>query len=161
MTDENATEENLEKAVEPEEVEEPQGTETDWKAEARKWERRAKEANGLRDAAEKWQEYERSLKPVQERLAEELEASKQEAISARVELMRYEVATDKGIPSEAVSLLTGSTREELEANADTLMAIIAKQSEPKQPKPDLSQGRPVVGGNATSDQFAQAISNLI
>ena len=159
MTDENATEENLEQATV--EVEEPQSSETDWKVEARKWERRAKEANGLREAAEKWQEYESSLKPIQERLAEELEATKQEATSARIELMRYEVATDKGIPSEAVTLLTGSTREELEANADTLMAIIAKQSEPKQPKPDFSQGRPVVGGNATSDQFAQAISNLI
>ena len=121
-------------------------TETDWKAEARKWEKRAKDANGDRDAAAKWREYEASLKPAQERLAEELATSKQEAESARAALLRYEVASEKGIPADALRLLTGSTREELEESADVLMALIATQSKTTPALPDVNQGKPAPTG---------------
>jgi hypothetical protein len=116
--------------------------ETDWKSEARKWEKRAKDANALREDADKWREYEASLKPAQERLAEELATSKAEAESARATLLRYEVANDKGIPADALRLLTGSTREELEESADTLLALIATQSKQKPSLPDGNQGQP-------------------
>lgn len=144
-------------------VDEPQGEvhETDWKAEARKWEKRAKDAQGLREAAEKWAEYEASLKPAQERLAEELQQTKAEAESARTALLRYEIAADKGIPADAIKLLNGSTREELEDAADSLLALIANQSKPKSPKPDLSQGKPATGGATTADQFASALGDLL
>lgn len=159
MTDENTETDELEETPEPAEA--PQSAEVDWKAEARKWEKRAKDANSLRDAAEKWQEYERSLKPEQERLAEELVSARQEAESARIQLMKYEIAAEKGIPSEAIKLLNGSSKEELEENSEALMTLIAKQSETKQPKPDSSQGRPVgQGGNSTADLFADAVSNI-
>lgn len=124
---------------------EPQGEtadKTDWKAEARKWENRAKASKGDSEDAAKWREYEASLKPAQERMAEELAATRQEAESAKTALLRYEVAAEKGIPPEAVRLLTGSTREELEEAAETLSALIAAQSKPKQPSPDDLQGRP-------------------
>lgn len=146
------------------EATEPHGetvTETDWKAEARKWEKRAKDAQSLREAAEKWHEYEASLKPAQERMAEELQAAKHEAEAARLTLTRYEVAAEKGVPSDAIKLLQGSTREELEEAAETLLALIATQSKPKSPKPDLSQGRAAQGGTSTSDQFANALGDLI
>ena len=125
-------------------IAEPQGDAdtTDWKAEARKWEKRAKDANGDRELAQKWREYEASLKPAQERMAEELAAVKAAEETARLALLRYEVATDKGIPSDAIRLLNGSSREELEEAADALVALIASQSKPKQPMPDESQGRP-------------------
>lgn len=123
----------------------PQGEQTDstdWKAEARKWEKRAKDANGDRELAQKWREYEASLKPAQERLAEELAAAKTEAEAARISLLRYEIAAEKNIPAEAIRLLNGSSREELEEAADALVALIAAQSKPKTPAPDASQGRP-------------------
>lgn len=145
-------------------VDEPQGetsSEIDWKAEARKWEKRAKDAQGLREAAEKWQEYEASLKPMQERMAEELQAAKRDAETARLTLTRYEVAAEKGVPSDAIKLLQGETREQLEDAADTLLALIASQSKPKSPKPDSSQGRPASGGTSVSDQFANAIGDII
>lgn len=144
--------------------EEPQGTEqheTDWKAEARKWEKRAKDAQGLKEAADKWAEYEASLKPAQERMAEELEAAKREAESARIQLIRYEIAAENQIPNEAVKLLNGSTREELEESAKALIALIANQSKPKSPKPDPSQGKPATGGSSTADQFANALDDLL
>lgn len=156
----------LETITEPTEdapVDQPQGEahETDWKAEARKWEKRAKDAQGLREAAEKWAEYEASLKPAQERLAEELAATKAEAESARTALLRYEVAAEKGIPADAVKLLNGTSREELEDAADSLLALIANQSKPKSPKPDPAQGRPATGGATTADQFASALGDLL
>lgn len=160
MSDETIVSETVEE-TKSEQVEEPQGSETDWKAESRKWEKRAKEANQFREAAEKWQEYEQSLKPVQERLAEELNQTKQEAESAKIALLRYEVASEKGLTAEAIKLLNGSSREELEEAADSLMAIIAKQSEPKTPKVDPSQGRASNAGSTTQDQFAAAISALL
>lgn len=118
------------------------GTETDWKSEARKWEKRAKEANALREDADKWREYEAAQKPIQERLAEELATTKAEAESARISLLRYEVATSKNLPADAIRLLTGSTREELDESADTLLALIATQSKTTPALPDVNQGKP-------------------
>lgn len=144
--------------------EQPQGEThdtTDWKAEARKWEKRAKDANGYKEAADKWLEYEASQKPIQERLAEELAAKTAEAESARTALLRFEVAADKGIPPEAVQLLNGSTREELETAADSLLALIANQSKPKTPKPDPSQGKPATSGSSPADAFAAALGDLL
>ena len=134
--------------------------ETDWKAEARKWESRAKAAKAVSEAAAKWRDYEKSLKPEQERLAEELAQIKVEASEATTKLMRYEVATQKGIPSDAVDLLNGSTKEELESAADKLLSLIANQS--KTPtKPDVNQGKAASGGISTADQFANAMGDLL
>lgn len=152
--------------LEPTEVEqdvvetEPQGEvdTTDWKAEARKWEKRAKDSKA---AADKWSEYEKSLKPEQERLAEELAAARSEAENARTALMRHEIAAEKGIPADAVKLLAGSTREELEEAADVLLSLVAEQSKPKTPKPDLSQGKPANSKATTADAFAAAIGDLL
>lgn len=126
------------------EITEPQGDvdSTDWKSEARKWEKRAKEANAFREDADKWREYEAAQKPAQERLAEELASAKSEADLARQTLLRYEVAAEKGIPGDALRLLTGSTREELDESADTLLALIATQSKTKPQLPDTNQGQP-------------------
>lgn len=142
-------------------VETPQGEETDWVKEARKWERRAKDAIKYKDAADKWQEYEKSLKPEQERMAEELDTLKREAASAKIALLRYEVAKEKQVPLEAVKLLSGESKEELEEAADALLALIDSQSNNKSPKPDLTQGQPVKGGGTTADQFAAILGDLL
>lgn len=124
-------------------TEEPQGTsETDWKREARKWEQRAKEAQAFKDAADKWREYEQNQKSDQEKLAERLATAEALASEASTKLTRYEVASQKGIPAEALDLLHGSTREELEVAADKLLSLIADQSKPKSPIPDANQGKP-------------------
>lgn len=122
---------------------EPQGAaETDWKKEARKWEQRAKEAQAFKDAAEKWREYEQSQKSEHEKLAEQLAAAEASAKDATARLIKYEVAATKGVPADALDLLHGSTREELEAAADKLLSLIADQSKPKTPIPDANQGKP-------------------
>lgn len=134
---------------------EPQGkSETDWKAEARKWEARAKAAKGDTEAAAKWREYEASLKPIQERLSEELAAEKARAESASAALLRYEVAAEKGISGDATKLLKGSTREELEAEAELLLSLLANQSKPKTPLPDENQGKPAAAQIGQIDRDA-------
>lgn len=136
-------------------------TETDWKAEARKWESRAKKAQADTTDAAKWREYEQAQKPEQERQAEKLAQAEADAANAKATLLRYEVATEKGIPSEAIKLLTGSTKEELETAADTLLGLIADQSKPKAPRPDQLQGKPATAGSTTADQFAAALGNIL
>lgn len=143
MSEDNITENN-EPTVETDAAAEPQGTtaETDWKAEARKWENRAKAAKADSEAATKWREYEAAQKPIQERMAEELAQTKAAAAEAAAKLLRYEIASAKGITGEATRLLKGTTQEELEAEADLLNALIANQSKPKTPMPDDNQGKP-------------------
>lgn len=143
MSEDNITDNN-EPTDKPDATPEPQGTpaETDWKAEARKWENRAKAAKADSDDATKWREYEQAQKPIQERMAEELAQTKAAAAEAAAKLLRYEIASAKGITGEATRLLNGSTQEELEAEADLLNALIANQSKPKTPMPDDNQGKP-------------------
>lgn len=138
MSDETAN--PTEETTTPEVTQEPQGTpETDWKAEARKWESRAKADHEL---ANKWREYETSQKSEHEKLADELARVQAEASQASATLLRYEVASEKGISGEATKLLKGTTREELESEAALLLSLIADQSKPKTPKPDENQGKP-------------------
>jgi hypothetical protein len=126
-------------------TEEPQGStqsDTDWKAESRKWEARAKAAKSDVEAAQKWREYETSQKTEFEKLAENLTVAQAEAAQAKAELTRLKVAAEKGIPAEALQLLKGSSEEELAAEADLLLSLIANQSKPKTPQPDANQGQP-------------------
>lgn len=137
-----------------------EATEPDWKALARKWEARAKAAKADVDDASKWREYEQSQKSDNEKNAERLAMAEAEANDAKVKLTRYEVAAAKGVPAEAIELLTGSTKEEVEAAADKLLALIANQSK-NMTKPDVNQGKPAKGGNSTADQFANALADML
>lgn len=142
-----------------EEAQEPQGsTETDWKAEARKWENRAKADH---EAAKRWREFEQSQKSDVEKMSDELARYKAEASEASTKLLKFEVASQKGIPAEALDLLVGSNREELESAADKLLSLIADQSKPTTPKPDANQGKPSTGSVTTGDQFAAALAQIL
>jgi hypothetical protein len=156
MSEEATTTETEE--VQTEVIDDPHGeTGPDWKLEARKWEARAKADH---EAANSWREFESGQKSEYEKMADELTKVKTEAQEANLKTLRYEVAQTKGIPSEAIDLLTGSTLEELESSADKLAALIAAPKNTA-PRPDFNQGR--VSGNtiSTKDQFAAALQNLL
>lgn len=138
----------------------PQGDATpDWKAEARKWEQRAKADF---DAANKWREYEVSQKTEYEKLADELSEYKAQALDAQRKALRYEVATAKGIPPEALELITGDDQDSMNASAEKLAALIAaNQKTTNSPVPDANQGKPATAGTSAADQFAAALSNII
>lgn len=158
MTETEVVTDQLDEAVDGNDT---SSTETDWKREARKWESRAKAAQSDREAAQKWREYEESLKPVEERRMQELAQAREEANAAKLQLTRFEVASEKGIPANAVKLLSGTTREDLESAADELLALIAENSKSKSPRPVADQGKPTNSGSSAKDQFAQALSDLL
>ena len=61
-----------------------------------------------------------------EKLTTKVTKAERERDEARSALLRFEVAAEKQIPAEAVELLTGNTREELEAKADRLLELVKK-----------------------------------
>lgn len=86
----------------------------------------------------KVKEYEDASKSEQERLAEQLEEQKRRADMAERTLMRTQVAAAKGLPPKLADRLQGDTIEELEADADDLLAEFEVRS--GSPRPDPSQG---------------------
>ena len=105
-------------------AQEPETTETDWRAMSRKWEQRAKDANAklkeLEPVAAKAVELEEASKSELQKAQERAEAAERALADATVAAVRAEVAAAKGVP---VALLSGDTREALEASADALLAF--------------------------------------
>lgn len=107
---------------EPEQV---QATETDWKAEARKWEQRAKEnhkkmeealaaSKATEDAADQLAD---ALKRAEKAEAEAAALSKQREISE----WKSEAARQTGLPAD---ILRGETLEEITAHANAIKAAL-------------------------------------
>lgn len=92
-----------------------------WRDMARKHEKRAK-ANA--DAATKLQQVEDAKKSETERAAEKAAEAERRAADAEARALRYEVASDKGVPANLVKFLTGTTEEELEEQADELLTAV-------------------------------------
>lgn len=74
----------------------------------------------LKAKADKLSEFEESQKTEAQKAQERLEAAERRAAELELKADRAEVAAVKGVPAE---LLSGSTREELEASADALIAF--------------------------------------
>ena len=106
--------------------------ETDWKAEARKWEGRAKESLAAskvnEDAAKRLTEIEEASKTESQKANDRAEAAEKRAAELETRTTRAEVAAVKGIPAE---LLSGSTQEELEASADALIKFQGEKQAPR------------------------------
>ncbi|MEV4767791.1 hypothetical protein [Micromonospora humida] len=111
-----------------------------------------KEAETLRL---KLKEYEDRDKSEAEKTAERLTAAEQRAEQAELRALRLEVAAEKGLTPAQAKRLVGASREELEADADDILATFPTspaQPERKTPKPDPSQGarggKPMSGAEA-------------
>lgn len=134
--------------------------ETDWKAEARKWEERAK-ANTA--AAEKLAEIEEASKTAEQKRAEELQALREEneglKTREQVAAWKAEVAAATDVPA---SVLAGSTKEEIEAHAESLKSLIAPQAKgavgPYVPSEGTSSGTPTGGAG---QEFADFLNSQL
>ena len=126
MTDETSPVE--EPTTDVEETSEPtdEQPDIDWKAEARKWESRAKKN---KDAADRLAEYEESQKTETQKLADRLEAAESDSKTTKAELMRLRVAMKKGLTEAQAKRLLGDSEEELEQDADELLASFASEAE--------------------------------
>lgn len=104
----------------------PDKDETDWKARyeaekeaARKWEKRAKENV---DKARKYEELEESQKTELQKAADAQASAEARAAKAEADALRYRIASRKGLSDVQAKRLLGETEEELEADADELLA---------------------------------------
>jgi dsDNA-specific endonuclease/ATPase MutS2 len=124
------------------------GDGTDWKAEARKWEARAKENSKAAKEAE-------SLRERAERAEGELSGLK--AAGDRAKAAR-EVAAETGLPVAVVERLGGSTRDEL---AEAAKAV--KDAVPQASSRYVSGDGKSPGSAAASarDSFAEYMRNFI
>lgn len=77
------------------------------------------ELTALRTQAEQRQQSETDL-------ATRLKTIEDDLAKERAQNLRLNVATSKGLPAELVGRLQGSTREELEADAETLLGLVRK-----------------------------------
>lgn len=116
-----------------------------WKALARKNEARAKENA---DAAKRLQEIEDANKTELEKERERATAALAELERLRLEADRNAVALAKGLTPTQAKRLVGATREELEADADELLADLkaARPSGAPSSEGQGKQGDPVGSG---------------
>lgn len=126
-----------------------------WKAQARKHEERAK-ANF--EDAQKWREYLESQKSEDEKREEELARTRLELEELRSASIKKDIALEKAIPTTLLKYLTGTTREELEAQADELLSVIAESAKPNS-KPNPEQGKPI--GKTDADSLASWVEDNI
>lgn len=99
---------------------EPHGAppETDWKAEARKWEARAKENKAKADAYDEAQEAAKSdLQKAQERIAQLEQEKDERAKKDEHAALVKKVMAEQKVDAKYASLLTAATEEDLVAQA--------------------------------------------
>lgn len=128
---------------------------------ALKAEREANKANRAKisELEAKLKEFVDRDKTEAEKTAEKLAGLEKSNERNAAKALRLEIAIDKGLPKALAARLQGSTREELEADADNLMQLVSANQNVKQgankPKPDPSQG---AGGTPKPHNLADAIN---
>jgi hypothetical protein len=120
------------------------------------------EAKANADAARKLAELEDANKSEQQKLADRLADAEQEAQQARVEALRFKIASKHGVSDEDADLfLTGTDEETLTKQAERLALRNEEAGKPRPPRPDPNQGRQSGGSANTADQFAAAVGGLL
>lgn len=82
-----------------------------------------REAEGLR---RKLKAFEDRDKTAAQLLEERAATAERAAADAQSQLLRYEIAADKGLPAELAGRLQGSNAKELAADADKLLELVGK-----------------------------------
>lgn len=123
MSDETTTADNATEAAEA--STEAPAQEIDWKAEARKWEQRAKDN---KSAAEKLAEIEEASKTEAQKLAERAEKAEKALAEAQAEALRNSVLAQYSIPADYHEFVVGATEEELVAKAEKVQKLIEAQN---------------------------------
>lgn len=134
---------------------------TDWKSEARKWEARAKDNS---TAAARLKEIEDASKTAEQKSTEDRAAAEKRAAEAELRLHKYEVTTAKfsaagaQLTPDVLDLVTGSTREEIEASTDKVLRLIAASAAPTPPAGVhvAGEGSAPAGMPSLEDQIAAA-----
>ena len=108
---------------------------------------RARADQALAQAAALQKQIDDSQKTAEQKAADDLKAAQDLAATATLQALKYEVAADKGIDLKLAARLSGATKAELEADAESLKALLGAKPNGN-PKPDRSQGRGAGGEKA-------------
>lgn len=92
----------------------------------------------LKEQAGKYQQLEDEKKSELQREQEQREALARENEKLKLGQLRRDIAEGKGVPAK---LLSGSTKEEIEASADALLEYANAANGPRAPRPNPDQGR--------------------
>lgn len=130
--------------------------ETDWKAEARKHEARAKENAA---AAAKLAALEEAQKTAEQKLTDRVTAAEKERDEARLDALRAKVGAAKKLPVDVVDLLKGDTEEELAAHADRLAEHFKASVRPSGPADQGPRGTAPTAGPA--QEFADFLKTQL
>ncbi len=99
---------------------------TDWQAEIEKWKSLARKhesrAKENADKAKQFDEFTERQKTEQQKLQERLEKAEREVAEVKLQALKAEIGAAKGLTPNQTKRLVGSTREELEADADEMLA---------------------------------------
>ena len=135
--------ENVAPAVKPE---------TDWKAEARKWEARAKENS---KAAARLAEIEEAQKSEEQKAAERLAAAEKRAAELEIKALKAEIAAATGVPS---NLLIGNTEDELRTFAQAVLDFRGQvQTGPYVPAEGNSPSALPLNGDGIEDALRRSL----
>jgi hypothetical protein len=109
------------------------------------------------DLEAKIAEFEERDKSEMEKLSGKITKSEQRAAEAEAKLLRFEVAQERDVPAKLVPLLTGKTREELEAQA----ALILENSKPADPDFDGGPREPAGPPKTVEEEHNDFVAQLL
>jgi len=116
----------------------------DWQAEAEKWKANSRKnednAKANAAAAKKLAEIEEANKTEIEKAQARADAAERDLATTRIDALRNSVALDKKLTPSQAKRLVGATREELEADADELLADL-KNTQPSAVATSEGQGK--------------------
>ena len=100
----------------------------EWQAEAERWKQTSRKFEAIAKehaaAARKLEEVEQTEDVEKAEAVETAEQAEARATEAEAKALRYEVAQEMGVPQELRSFLTGSSRKEIEDQADAVLAQV-------------------------------------
>jgi hypothetical protein len=132
--------------------------ETDWKAQARKWEERAKENKA---AAARLAELEEANKTAEQKANERLEAAERRAAELEAKATKAEVAGAAGVPADLLDGPASSSAEDLQAYAEKLIAFKGVPAEPETGPYVPAEGRRPQALALNGDGLEDALRNAL
>ena len=92
-----------------------------------------------------------------QKLQEQYEAERTERVKFERQVLRAKVALAKSLPAELVDRLQGETEEELNADADKLLTLVAPRNVPRAASSQgTSEPKNGAGGSSMNDRIRQA-----
>lgn len=116
----------------------------------------AKYRTEAQEAKARIEEFENSQRSELEKTQAKADKLAKEAQEAHAKLLRYEIATEKGLPAKLMPLLTGASRDELEAQA----ALILETAKPAPADFDGGAREPVADPKAPDQEHNDLVTTL-